>query len=248
MARVLITGAGSGLGAALATQCMAQTAAEVTALDLAPGKPGPHWVVHDMAARDSCIWSGLAQDLRARGPFDLVILNAGINATGPFENVALDAHQAVTAVNLHGPIRLTHMLLAEELLAPHGRLVFVASLSCFTGYPGAASYAASKDGLASFARALRRPLRKSGNICVQLVCPGPMDTPHAAQHAPKEAKADRRLAPGIVAQKVLDASRSKFLIVPGFGATMAAALGRLFPQTMTRIMGRVLFQRLKARP
>lgn len=247
MGRVLITGAGSGLGAALASKCMAGGDADVTALDLAKGKSGLHWIVHDMGARDPRVWADLAREVKARGPFDLVILNAGINATGPFEDVALEAHQAVTAVNLHGPIRLTHLLLVEELIAPHARLVFVASLSCFTGYPGAASYAASKDGLASFARALRKPLRKSGNISVQLVCPGPMDTPHAAQHAPKGAKADRRLAPQIVAQKVLTASRSNFLIVPGFGAAVAAALGRLFPQTMTRIMGRVLFQRLKAR-
>ena len=248
MVRVLITGAGSGLGAALATQCMADDCAEVTALDLAQGKPGLHWIEHDMGTREPGDWADLADELKARGPFDLVILNAGINATGPFEDVGLEAHQAVTAVNLHGPIRLTHLLLTEELLAPHARLVFVASLSCFTGYPGAASYAASKDGLASFARALRKPLRKSGNISVQLVCPGPMDTPHAAQHAPKGARADRRLAPEIVAQKLLNARNGTFLLVPGFGAAMAAILGRLFPQTMTRLMGRVLFQRLKAQP
>lgn len=245
--RVLITGAASGLGAALAAQCSAS--GSVCALDLSP-LPAPvtrqEWIVHDMADPDPAIWAQLGKRLAQQGPFDLVILNAGISATGRFEGIALPTHQAVIHVNLLGPMRLTQMLVADGLLAPGARLIFVASLSCFTGYPGAASYGASKDGLASFARALRKPLRRAG-LHVQLVCPGPMDTPHAAQHAPEGARADRRLPPEIVAHKILAAPSRKFLIVPGTGAAFAAALGRAFPQTMTRIMGKILFRKLQGK-
>lgn len=245
--RVLITGAASGLGAALAAQCSA--AGSVCALDLSPlpaPVTGQAWIAHDMADPDPAAWARLAERLAQQGPFDLVILSAGISATGQFEDIALPTHRSVIDVNLLGPIRLTQMLVAGGLLSPGARLVLVASLSCFTGYPGAASYAASKDGLASFARALRKPLRRAGTY-VQLVCPGPMDTPHAARHAPEGARADRRLPPDIVARKILAAPPRKFLIVPGAGATLAASLGRAFPQTMTRIMGRILFRKLKGK-
>jgi short-subunit dehydrogenase len=190
-------------------------------------------------------WAALGAKLTTQGPFDLVILNAGISATGMFEAIALDRHHAVSRVNLHAPAQITAQLLQAGAIAQGGRLVFVASLSCFTGYPGAASYAASKDGLASFAASLRKPLWRDRRIAVQLVCPGPMDTPHATEHAPKGADSSRRMAPAKVAQTILRASARGRVILPGAGAKLAAILGRLAPQSMTRIMGRVLFAKLK---
>lgn len=245
MARVLITGGSSGLGQALVAQCRAQDQTSVCVLDVAPPADGSaDWVTHDMGTPDNDKWHALCDTLVAKGPFDLVVLNAGINATGRYEQVPVDAHLAVARVNLRGPMRLVHMLLQNNLLAAGGRVVFISSLSVFTGYPGAASYAASKDGLACLARSLRKPLRKAGNIHVQLVCPGPMDTPHATRHAPKDARADRRMDPAKVARMILAQRDRRFLLVPGGGARIAAALGRAFPQTMTRIMGKVLFRKL----
>lgn len=255
--RVLLTGAASGLGAALLRACLAR-GDQVCALDRAPcpdwtsgagcvsgpdGASGAGWVQADLGAVTD--WAALGARLAAYGPFDLVILNAGISATGPFEGVALDHHLAVSRVNLHAPIQITAQLMQAQALAPRGRLVMVASLSCFTGYPGAASYGASKDGLAAFAASLRKPLWRDKRIAVQLVCPGPMDTPHATEHAPKGADASRRMAPAQVAQAILSASPRVNVIVPGAGPKLAALLGWIAPQTMTRIMGRVLFAKLK---
>lgn len=130
-----------------------------------------------------------------QGPFDLVILSAGISATGRFETISLDRHQYVTAVDLAG-----------------------------------------------FARSLRRPMRKR-EIAVQIGCPGPMDTPHATRDAPEGASAKGRLAPVRAAEAILNARSSS--IIPGTGPKLLAVLGRLAPQTLTRLIGRVLFAKLK---
>ena len=240
--KVLITGGASGLGAALVAACAAR-GDDVHVIDIT-SPAGMNWHQHDMGSSDPAEWDKLSTWLAAHGPFDLVVLSAGISATGRFEATALADHQRVTAINLTGPIRLAYLLDGSGFLRPGGRLVFVGSLSCFTGYPGAASYAASKDGLAGFARALRGPMRKSG-ISVQLVCPGPMDTPHATRYAPEGASAKGRIAPEQVARAILAAPSRRFVLIPGAGPKLAAALGRIAPQTMTRLMGRVLFAKLK---
>jgi NAD(P)-dependent dehydrogenase (short-subunit alcohol dehydrogenase family) len=239
---VLITGGASGLGAALVAACTAR-GDSVHVLDIAQPECD-RWHPHDMASDSAESWAALDRWLAAHGPFDRVILSAGISATGRFETIPLDQHRRVTAVNLTGPIRLVQMLQADELIARGGRLVLVASLSCYTGYPGAASYAASKDGLAGFAHSIRGPLRKAG-IAVQLVCPGPMDTPHATRYAPEGASAKGRLAPEPAARAILDAPARRKVIIPGAGPKLAALMGQVAPQAMTRLMGRVLFSRLK---
>jgi short-subunit dehydrogenase len=242
--RVLLTGAASGLGAALLRACMARED-QVCALDRAPCPDGVRvdWVQTDLGAVTD--WAALGAELAEKGPFDLVILNAGISATGPFETITLDRHRAVSRVNLHAPLQITAQLVQAGSLAQGGRLVLVASLSCFTGYPGAASYAASKDGLAAFAASICKPVWRDHRIAVQLVCPGPMDTPHATEHAPEGADASRRMSPAKVAQAILTAPARRKVILPGMGAKLAAAAGRIAPQTLTRIMGRVLFAKLK---
>lgn len=245
--KVLLTGAASGLGASLLRACLAR-GDQVTAIDRdacpADLATSVTWLRLDLAATAPEAWTQIAVALKQDGPFDLTVLSAGISATGPFETIDPDTHQLVSRINLHAPMRLALLLQQQGGLATGGRLVFVASLSCFTGYPGAASYGASKDGLSAFARSLHKPMRRAG-VAVQLLCPGPMDTPHATRYAPKGARADRRISPQNVAQMVLDAPRGRFVLLPGTGAKLAALLGRLAPGVMTRIMGRVLFAKLK---
>ena len=240
--KVLIIGGASGLGAALVADCTMR-GDDVHVIDIA-APVGANWHRHDMSSADPAAWDATGDWLATHGPFDLVVLSAGISATGEFEAIPLPDHQRVASTNLTGPIRLTHLLVAGGFLRPGGRLVFVASLSCFTGYPGAASYAASKDGLAGFARALRPTMRKHG-IAIQLACPGPMDTPHAARYAPKGASAKGRMAPEQVARAILAAPARRFAIIPGAGPKLAAVLGHIAPQTMTRLMGRILFSKLR---
>ncbi|MFN4058016.1 MAG: SDR family NAD(P)-dependent oxidoreductase [Roseinatronobacter sp.] len=240
--RVLLTGAASGLGAALARACLAR-GDDLVALDLT-ARPDwamrADWVQVDLSQVPD--WPALGARLTQDGPLDLVILNAGISATGPFERIPLPDHARVMQVNLHAPVQIVAQLVQRNALARGGRLVLVGSLSTYTGYPGAASYAASKDGLASLATSLRKPLRAQG-VAVQLVCPGPMDTPHAERYAPKGADKSRRIAPEAVADAILT-SRAR-VVLPGLGAKVAAFVGWLAPQMVTRVMGKVLFEKLR---
>lgn len=246
MRRALITGGASGLGAALLVQAQA-AGWDVTAIDRAPAPPGftGTWAVADLA--DPLAPARLAPLLA--GAFDLVVLCAGISATGQFEAIPEDTAQAVIDVNLTAPLILTAQLLAQGALPSGARLVLIGSLSTFTGYPGAAVYAGTKDGLRSLARSLRRPLARQG-ITVTYVAPGPMDTPHAAQHAPPGATGRGRTDPARVAAAILAGGRGGVL-VPGLGAKALATLGRVAPRLATGLMRRAIYVRytdLSAQP
>ena len=236
--KVLVTGGASGLGAALArnarravTLCMCWTwrrgRAFFTPMTWPAAIPprGPRWQI------------GLA----AHGPFDLVMLSAGISATGRFEAIPLSDHHKVTAVNLAGAIRLRAPA-AGQRAAPGARLVFVASLSCFTGYPGAASYAASKDGLAGFARSLRKPLAQTRHDGATRL---PRPDGHTPRHPLRARRGQRQGAACAGARGPRYPARRGFTIIPGAGPKLAGLAGRLAPQAMTRLMGRVLFSKLK---
>lgn len=245
---VLITGGAKGLGLAC-VQVALGYGAKVTVVDrddlgLSRLPSSVVSIQADMAEPSDL---AVAIDrLQASNPFDLIVMNAGINVTGPFETLPLEQQATVIAVNLTAPIQLTAALLQTGRISRGGRLVFVSSLSHFVGYPGASVYAGTKDGLTNFARSLRRPLQRSLGVRVQVVAPGPMDTEHARTHSPTPDDAGSRLSPAIVADTIWR-RRSGFMIVPGIAATAASVFGRLFPTTASSKVRRTLFVELKAR-
>lgn len=147
-------------------------------------------------------------------------------------------------MSLVTPMVLTARLLALDLLARGGSLVFVSSLSRFAGYPGAAGYAASKDGLAAYARSLRVALEAGGRH-VLTVYPGPTRTAHARRHAPAGATEARRMPPELLAARVFHAvSRRDRVLIPGLANRVLAAAGHLLPRTTERVMRRALLDPL----
>jgi NAD(P)-dependent dehydrogenase (short-subunit alcohol dehydrogenase family) len=240
--RALVTGGSHGLGAALVRRLDAD-GVEVWIVDRAEpdAKGAGHFLRCDLADRDTLI--ELTGRLRAAGPFDLVVMSAGINAVGPFESMPLDVVRNLHEVNCVAPILLTRELLAHDLIARGGRLVFVSSLSHFTGYPGASVYAGGKDALVAFARSLRRPLWSRHGIRVQVAAPGPMQTAHAARHAPPGSTGRGRADPDLVARALLRARR-RLVIVPGPTAKLSSLVGRLFPDLATRVMRKIIYDRL----
>lgn len=247
--RALITGAAAGLGRALGEAVLAR-GGSLVALDRDEGRltalgEGVDAVAADLT--DTAALDGFGDDLGRRGPYDLVVMNAGINVTGPFESIAIADQSAVIAVNLTAPMALTAALLRHDAIAPGGALVFVSSLSRFVSYPGAASYVASKHGIAVFAKSLRRPLAKQ-RIRVLTVFPGPLDTGHAERHAPPghgRMRRKLRMAPDDAAKAILAAaSRRSGEFVPGAGPYLLAVLARLAPGTATAIMRRFIYEKL----
>ncbi len=267
--RALVTGAAEGLGQALAAGLASrgfvvdaidvqarpggETAAERTADDVsrtgvAVGDPpassaaAGRWHVADLGDRAAV--EALIPALVAGGPYGLVAFNAGVNATGRFEEISDAEHLRLLAVNAETPIRIATALVASGTLAPGGRLVFVSSLSHFTGYPGAASYAASKDALAVWARSIRPAAARRG-LTVTVAFPGPLDTAHATRHAPAGTDASRRMKPQTAASAILDAAfAGRKTVVPGFANQLIALTGNIFPGFLARRMRRLLFDRL----
>ncbi|MEO7362341.1 MAG: SDR family oxidoreductase [Gemmatimonadaceae bacterium] len=109
-------------------------------------------------------------------PVHVFIHNAGISAVGAFETPRISEHRAVIDVNLLAPMVLTNGPIGRHLLADDASLVFISSLSHFVGYPGAAAYAASKDGLHAYASSLAASMPK---MHVLTIYPGPTRTAHA---------------------------------------------------------------------
>lgn len=175
--RVIVTGASSGIGLALARRLDAQGADLMAigrravadlppdfpqiayhALDVSAGNAGPR-LVELLAARG---WDGL----------DLIIHNAGIGHYRPVAQEDAASIAGTIATNCLGPIALTHAL-APHLARAGGKAVFVGS-AAHKGAPGFPVYAATKGALAGFARALRSEWQ--GRIGVQILHPGPTRT------------------------------------------------------------------------
>jgi short-subunit dehydrogenase len=184
------------------------------------------------------------RQLAALPPADVFVHSAGISAVGRFASAELARQQAVLDVNLRAPLQLTAGALQAGLVAPGGALVYLASLSVFTGYPGAAVYAASKDGLAAYARSLRAALAGRG-VHVLTVYPGPTRTAHARRYSPDNRREGRRMPPARLAELIFAAvERRSATLVPGLANRLIAAVGRLNPPLTEELMRRTILDRL----
>jgi len=241
---VVITGAAHGLGKALVEACV-DRGEDVTAVD------------HDeqaLALLDCALTCAIdltepsaPQTLikSLPGPVTMIIHCAGISGTGRFEDIPAEHHKRILALNLMAPMRITSALLTAGHCAPKCRHVFVGSLSSYTGYPGATSYAASKDGLASFAASLGKSLPRG--MTAHCVFPGPLRTDHAAKYAPENSAETvaRRQSPDKAAALILRAlDRRQRKILPGAKAKGFALAARLAPRFVERALVKSLFSGL----
>lgn len=243
--RALVTGGSAGLGAALVDWLLAN-GYEVVVLDRDrpwTGKTSVDFIRCDLASRTEL--DGVLPDLVSGGPYDLVFLNAGINATGKFEALDPRTHVEVLRVNTEAPMVIAAALFEAKACRAGAAMVFVASLSHFTGYPGAASYAASKDALAIYAKSMRKYAASRG-VTLTVAFPGPLKTDHAERHSPEGADGSKRMDPDRAASLILtDALAGKKASIPGAGNRAFAVVGRMFPKPVTAMMRRLLYDRLK---
>ena len=182
--RVVISGASSGLGLALARHYLqqgAQVAACARRADLlqilSEQYPGQVYC-YPLDVRDAAALQAAAQDFISRaGVPDVVIANAGVSR-GTVTDYAedIDAFQQVMDINVLGVVKTFQPFMSAMRKAGNGTLVGVASVAGFRGIPGSEAYSASKAALISYLESLRVELHGSG-VSVVTLCPGYIETP-----------------------------------------------------------------------
>jgi len=188
---VLITGGASGIGRATVLEFARQGArilladideprsAEVAAEANKAGGGKVETLKLDLADMDSCA-ACAAEATKRVGRLDVLVNAAGWDKVMPFVDNTPEFIERVLKINLQGPLRLTQGLLKPMIEANKGKIVSVSSDAGRVGSLGETTYAAAKGGIIAFSKSLAREMARF-KITVNVVCPGPTDTPLFAQ-------------------------------------------------------------------
>ena len=177
---VLITGASSGIGAALARELasegarlvlMARRRERLDALCTELAAAGARAVTHvgDVTKRAD-LDAAVALAVERYGRLDVAIANAGFGVVGPLAKLGVEDYRRQFETNVFAAIETSKACLAE-LVKTRGRLVLIGSVAGYISTPNASPYAMSKFAIRAFAEALRPELAPQG-VAVTLISPG----------------------------------------------------------------------------
>lgn len=212
----VVTGAGSGIGRAVAiglaargSQVIAADRNLQAATDTADRSPR-QIVARQVDVADADAVAGLGHwTLSEFGPPSILVNSAGWDRTAPFVEASADFARRIVDINYLGPVYVCSAFVPAMIEAGNGKIVNIASDAGRVGSSGESIYAGAKGGVIALSKSLARELARH-HINVNCVCPGPTDTPLFAaqderlQQALVRAIPFRRLAkPEEVADAVL---------------------------------------------
>ena len=175
--RALVTGGGSGIGAAIAARLAAE-GADVVIGDI--NEDGAGKVAGEIGATaarlDVTSPESATEVVAEHGPFSILINNAGMDEFGFFVDTDPGQWERVLAVNLVGVFACTHAAFPGMRDARYGRIVSIASEAGRVGSKGSAVYSAAKGGVISFMKVMAREGARFG-ITANSIAPGPIETP-----------------------------------------------------------------------
>ena len=239
---IALTGASSGIGAALAAELagpgvrLALAGREAARLeDVAAACRSKGAAVVETAlvdVRDRAALHAWLAAVDAAGPVDVLIANAGVSAgLGPKKSRESDEDvRRLVEVNLIGAIDTVSGLVEAMRARRCGQIVIVASVAGLRGYPAMPTYSATKAALIAYGEAIRGWLRPSG-VTVTVVCPGFVTSPMSARHRGSKPfempveKAAKIIVRGIAGKRAVVAF--PFLLALG------ARLSRLLPAALS---------------
>jgi short-subunit dehydrogenase len=207
--RAIITGASSGIGAALARELsrrgwsLGLVARRGELLEeLAAELPNPAAALPCDVADDAAVKAAVARGEEALGgPFDLAVANAGIGLPSWADRFKFDDAELMVRVNIIGTLALFDAVIPGMVARRAGRFAGIASIAGLRGLPSATVYAATKAFLQSFLEGSRVELAPHG-VAVTIVNPGFVATPMTVKNKkmpflmqPEEAA--RRIADGL---------------------------------------------------
>jgi short-subunit dehydrogenase len=250
----VITGAASGIGAALAQNLAGRgvslaladrNAAGLAAVAEAARAAGVKVSEHMLDVRDAEALAALPDAVLAEhGRVTVLVNNAGVALIGTFEQVTLDDFAWLMDINFWAPVRLTKAFLYALHREPAAHIVNISSIFGIAAPPGNAAYCAAKFGVRGFSEALRHELEDS-SVSLTVVHPGGIKTEIANSARlsqsvdPEEAKAGKeefnkllKTTPQDAAEQIAQAilKRQPRLLIGG-DARMLDRIQRLFPST-----------------
>lgn len=173
----VVTGGGSGIGAAVAQRLLAQ-GLRVTLM----GRSSERLLAQQAALGDVAVQAcdvadeaSVAAAFAAVGDVDILVNNAGQVETAPLARTSLELWQRLLNVNLTGSFLCSRAVLPGMLARGQGRIVNVASTAALKGYAYVAAYCAAKHGVLGLTRALALEVAAKG-VTVNAVCPGYTET------------------------------------------------------------------------
>lgn len=177
----LITGGGTGIGAAIAAR-LSEMGARITVVgrrpepleEVADGLDGAQPVPFDVTD-EAAVEEGLKTATERFGPVDVLINNAGAADSSPFTRTTPDAWRAMLDVNLTGAFLMSRAVLPGMVERGWGRIVSIASTAGLKGYAYVAAYCAAKHGVIGMTRSLALEVAQKG-VTVNAVCPGYTET------------------------------------------------------------------------
>lgn len=178
--RILVTGASSGLGRAIATTCASRGATVVLAgrdmarLDETRGALAG--TGHQSVSADLVEADGRDRVVAECGAVDGLVHSAGISRLSPIRMASAQHLADVWKINYEAPVLLTQKLLAKNLVKANGSILFLSSIAAFIGVAGVGAYSGTKAALIATMRCLAMEVVKRG-IRVNCLAPALVETP-----------------------------------------------------------------------